>query len=283
MTTVAWLGLGAMGSRMALRLVRAGHEVVVWNRSRARAEELAGARVAATPADAVRHADLVVSMPAGPTAVREVGPAIAAEARAGTTVIDMSTIGPDTVTWLRDELPDGVTLLDAPVLGSVAEAEEGTLTLLVGGPDDAVARWTPLLSELGRLVHLGPSGAGAAAKLVANNALIGTLGVLAESLSLADGLGLPRDVAWQVLGLTPLADQARRRRPAIDSGSYPPRFALSLALKDAGLIVAAAENAGRRMPLARAGRAWLAEADAAGRGGEDYTALLGHILGEDQR
>lgn len=283
MATVAWIGLGAMGSRMARRLLDAGHELTAWNRTPARVEPLAaaGARTAATPADAARGAAVVVLMLADPAAVREVteGPdGIAARVRPGTTVIDMSTVGTEAVARLRTVLADGVALLDAPVLGSVAEAEAGTLTVFVGGPIDAVNAVTPVLSVLGNPIHLGPSGAGATAKLVANAALLGTLGVLGEALALGDGLGLPRDAVWRILATTPLAAQVQRRRPAVEADDFPKRFALSLAHKDADLIVAAADAGGVDVRLARAARSWFAEADDAGLGGADYSAVLRHIL-----
>src|SRR5918911_3052805 len=138
MTVVAVVGLGAMGSRVARRLLDAGHELVVWNRTAEKAEPLveAGATAAATPAEAAQHAEVVITMVADPAALRDVteGPeGVAAGAGGDTTVIDMSTIGPDAVRHLASVLPEGVGLLDAPVLGSRAEAEAGTLRVFVGG------------------------------------------------------------------------------------------------------------------------------------------------------
>jgi 3-hydroxyisobutyrate dehydrogenase-like beta-hydroxyacid dehydrogenase len=284
MTSVAWIGLGAMGVRMAGRLLPAGHELVVWNRTLERADELAaaGARVATTPADAVRHADVVFLMLADPEAliaVTEGAAGIAARVAPGTTVVDLSTVGPAAVDRLRASLADDVGLLDAPVLGSLAEAAAGNLIVLVGGSADEVAGVRPLLSILGDVVHLGPIGAGAAAKLVANSTLLATIGVLGEALALADGLGLPREVTWRLLGHTPLAAQADRRRPMVEAGGYEPRFALELARKDADLVVAAAQAVGTDVRIARAAQSWLADAEAAGLGARDYTALLGHIPG----
>lgn len=284
--TVAWLGVGGMGGRMARRLLAAGHDLRVWNRTPARAEALtsAGARVAATPADAVRQADVVIVMVADPAALRDVtaGPdGVPAGVAPGTTVIDMSTVGPDAVARLASALPEGVALLDAPVMGSIAEADAGTLTLFIGGPTAVVTRHEALLSTLGIVVHCGPSGAGAAAKLVANSALFGAVGVLGEAVALADGLGLPREATWRLLAHTPLAAQAQRRQPAIDSHTFRARFALTLARKDSDLVVAAADAAGTDVPIARAVRFWLAAAEAAGLGAEDYTAVLGHILARD--
>ena len=272
-----------MGSRIAGRLVGAGHDVVVWNRTPAKAEPLAalGATVAASPADAAGRADAVLTMVADPDALRAVteGPdGIAAGAGEGTTVIEMSTVGPAAVAWLADVLPAGTGLLDAPVLGSVTEAEAGSLWVFVGGPEPLVERWTPLLSALGTVRHVGPLGAGAAAKLVANTTLVGTLGLLGEALALAQGLGLSRDAAFEVLALTPLGGQSERRREAVDSGEFPRRFALALGRKDAELIVEAAAEAGVDVRLLAAAASWFRDADEEGWGERDYSAILARIL-----
>ncbi|HYY76707.1 MAG TPA: NAD(P)-dependent oxidoreductase [Gaiellaceae bacterium] len=282
MSTVAVVGLGGMGSRIASRLLDAGHDVVVWNRTPEKADELVarGAAQAATPAEATGRAEAVITMVADPAALRAVveGPdGIAAGAGGDTTVIEMSTVGPKAVAELATKLPPGTGLLDAPVLGSLSEAESGSLAVFVGGPEELVARWTPLLGALGAPIHVGPLGTGAAAKLVANTTLFGTLGVLGEALALADRLGLSRGAAFAVLASTPLAAQAERRRPALESGEYPLRFALSLALKDANLILEAGEAAGVELRVVDAARRWIAEADEAGWGDRDYSALLAWI------
>ena len=282
MSTVAIVGLGAMGSRMARRLLDAGHELVVWNRTPARADELAarGAELAASPADAARGADVVITMVADPAALQAVTEGtdgIAAGADETTTVIQMSTVGPAAISRLAAALPAG-RLLDAPVLGSLAEAEAGELRIFVGGPDELVEEWTPPLSVLGSPLHVGPLGAGSAAKLVANTTLFGTLGVLGEALALADALGLDRNTAFEILASTPLAAQAERRRPSLEAGEYPPRFSLSLARKDADLIAEAAAAAGLDLRLAEAARSWLREAEEAGLGEADYSAMLARIL-----
>jgi 3-hydroxyisobutyrate dehydrogenase-like beta-hydroxyacid dehydrogenase len=281
MSTVAVVGLGAMGSRIARRLLDAGYTVLVWNRTVAKAEELAGAAAAASPADAARRADAVITMVADPAALRAVseGPeGIAAGANASTTVIQMSTVGPAAVARLKEALPSEASLLDAPVLGSLAEAEAGTLRIFVGGPEALLEQWTPLLSVLGSLLHVGPLGAGAAAKLVANTTLFGTLGVLGEALALADGLGLSRETAFEILAATPLAAQAERRRPSLETGEYPPRFTLALARKDVDLVMEAAAAAGVDLRLAAAARSWLQDAEEAGQGDDDYSAVLARIL-----
>jgi len=282
MSTVAVVGLGGMGGRIARRLLAAGHEVSVWNRSSERVAELveAGASPAESPADAARRAEAVITMVSGPKALRAVteGPdGVAAGARAGT-VIEMSTVGPAAVSRLAEVLAGRAPLLDAPVLGSLGEAEAGALRIFVGGPDDLVERWAPLLSALGSPLHVGPLGAGAAAKLVANATLFGTLALLGEALALADRLGLARRSAHEVLAATPVASQAERRREAIETGDYPVRFSLSLARKDADLIAEAAARSRAELRLAAAARSWLADAEKAGWGDRDYAAVLAYIL-----
>lgn len=284
MAKAALVGLGAMGSRIAGRLLDARHEVVVWNRSSEKAAPLAarGARIAESPAEAARDAEAVLLMVADPEALRSVteGPdGVLAGASRGTTLIQMSTVGPADAAELASKLPKGVELLDSPVLGSISEAEAGTLKVFASGDPELVERWTPLLSALGTVVRVGPVGAGTAAKLVANSTLLGTLGVLGEALGLARALGLPDARAFEVLAATPLAAQAERRREPFETGDYPLRFALSLGRKDAELIKAAASAAGVDAKVATAVAEWFAEADEAGRGDSDYSAILGYIAG----
>jgi 3-hydroxyisobutyrate dehydrogenase/2-hydroxy-3-oxopropionate reductase len=285
MSSIAVIGLGAMGSRIAARLLASGHQLVVWNRTPGRADPLVarGARAAETPADAAGSAETVITMMADPealAAVTEGETGIFAGARAGVTVIEMSTVGPAAISRLAARLPPDVGLLDAPVLGSLPEAESGELAIFVGGPHVLVERARPLLASLGSPLHVGPVGAGAAAKLVANSTLLGLLGVIGEALALARGLALSREAAFQVLAATPVGPQFERRRGAIERGEYPLRFSLSLARKDAELIAEAAEAAGVHLSLAEVQRARLREAEGAGWGGRDYSAVLAWILGE---
>jgi 3-hydroxyisobutyrate dehydrogenase-like beta-hydroxyacid dehydrogenase len=277
---VAVVGLGAMGSRLARRLLDSGNDVAVWNRDAAKASPLveAGAARAATPADAAHGADAVIVMVSDPEALRAVteGPeGVAAGATADTTAIQMSTVGPEPVLRLASRLPEGVGLLDAPVLGSLSEVESGTLKVFAGGPPELVERWQPLLSTFGDVLHVGPVGAGSAAKLVANATLVGTIGLLGETIALADHLGLSRDVAFEVLAATPLAAQAGRRRESIEAAEYPTRFALWLARKDADLVLQAGPE---RLRMLGAAREWFAEAERSGLGGEDYSAVLTEII-----
>jgi len=283
MTRVAVVGLGAMGGRIARRLLEASHEVIAWNRDSAKARLLTdfGAISARSPAEAARKAEVVVIMVSDPQALQEVTEGtlgVAAGATDFTTVIQMSTVGPDNISRLASVLPAGAGLLDAPVLGSLSQVETGTLTVFVGGSSSLIERWRPLLSVLGSVVPVGPLGAGTAAKLVANATLLGVLCVLGEALALAEGLGLSWTAAFEVLGVTPLAAQAERRRPGIADGQYPARFALSLAYKDADLILSAAVKSGTDLRLSAAARRWFADAEEAGLGHLDYSAVLSQIL-----
>lgn len=279
MSTVAVVGLGAMGRAMAARLLATGHQVVVWNRSPGPVEDLVaeGAVAAPTPAAAAGQVDFVITMVSDPEALEAVthgSDGILTGARPGTTLLQMATVGREAVEELAARMPEGVELVDCPVLGSISEAEGGTLAVFVGGdPERAEA----VLSSLGRIVPVGAVGFGSAAKLVANSTLFGVLGVLGEALALGDGLGLPREATFEVLSATPLAAQAERRRGPLEAGELPLRFSLALARKDADLVLAAAADAGVSLPVAGAARGWLDDAVRSGRGGDDYSAVLAHI------
>jgi len=280
MAKVAVVGLGAMGSRIAQRLLAAGHDLVVWNRS---AEKTAPFVAVESPAQAAQRADAVFVMVSDPQAVREVtedADGILAGARPGTTVIQMSTVGPADISRLASSLPEGVELLDAPVLGSLSEVEGGTLRVFAGGSPDLVERWTPVLSSLGSVLHVGPVGLGTAAKLVANSTLLGALAVLGEALALGQKLGLPPGTTFEVLAATPLAAQAERRREAFETGEYPVRFALALALKDAELISGAGD--GMDFKVAEAVREWFVKAVEDGAGEDDYSSILTEIAPSGQ-
>jgi 3-hydroxyisobutyrate dehydrogenase-like beta-hydroxyacid dehydrogenase len=284
-TSVAVIGLGAMGGRFARRFLDAGHEVVVWNRSPEKAVELIerGARSARSPADAARRAEAVITMVSDTVALRAVteGPeGLAAGADGSTTVIEMSTVGPAAIERLESNLPDEAGLLDAPVLGSLSEAESGSLQVFVGGPDELFERWSPLLSVLGSPIHVGSLGTGATAKLVANATLVGTLTLLGETVALADRLGLSRGVTFEVLAATPLAPQAQRRRDALDQHEFPRHFGLALGRKDADLIVDEAGRRGADVRVLEAARRWFTEADEAGWGEKDYSEVLAWIIEE---
>jgi 3-hydroxyisobutyrate dehydrogenase-like beta-hydroxyacid dehydrogenase len=283
MATIALIGTGGMGSRMAGRLLDRGHDLRVWNRTPERAAPLAerGARPAKTPADACRGAQFVITMLADPDALLSVAAGddgIAGGLDSDAIALEMSTVGPAAIHQYAGMLPPGAQLLDAPVLGSVGEAESGTLRIFVGGQTDLADRAWPVLEDLGTPTRIGELGTGAAAKLVANLTLVGTLGLVGEALALGRSLGLDLDTTFDVLSLTPLAAQANRRRTTVEQGTYPPRFELRLAVKDADLIEAAGRDAGVDLRVVRSARSWFADAVTDGRGELDYTAVIAEVL-----
>ncbi|MYR62624.1 NAD(P)-binding domain-containing protein [Streptomyces sp. SID625] len=237
---IAFLGLGSMGTPMARRLLAAGHPLTVWNRTAARAAPLAaeGARAAEGPADAVRDADVVITMLTGPDALAEVADAVLPALPAGAHWVEMSTVGPDAVHALAARLDGRARLVDAPVMGSTDRAAEGRLGILAGGDSAGVEH---VLSHLGSVTRTGPSGTGAALKLVLNTAAIGGVALVAEALRLADALGLDEDTARRALATGPLGGAVAR------AFSADARFTTALAVKDLALATARAE-----LPVVRA-------------------------------
>jgi 3-hydroxyisobutyrate dehydrogenase-like beta-hydroxyacid dehydrogenase len=285
MAKIAFLGLGMMGSRMAARLLEAGHELTVWNRASARAAPLArlGATAASSPAAAVAGAELVITMLATPEAVEQVAFAdegLAEGLCSGQVLIDMSTVGPDAARSVAARLPQGVPLVDAPVRGSIAEATAGRLHVFVGASDADFARVRPVLAVFGDVRHTGGPGSGQAMKLVVNLALGASMVVLGEALALGGALALPQEMVLDVLSDSPIGPAVSAKRSDIESGDYEPAFALRLAEKDLKLVTDAAAGDGRDLKVARATLEWLEEASRRGAGDLDFSAVVATIAGE---
>lgn len=279
---VAFCGLGGMGRPMATRLLEAGIDLVVWNRSRGPTEDLQGrgASVAATPSAAADGAAVAITMLADDDAVMSVvaGPdGLFEGASPGSLVVDMSTVSPATARSLAERAPQGVEVLDAPVKGGPARAAAGELKILVGGPGAAFERARPVLSILGSPSHVGPSGAGAAAKVLNNYAVITLVSVMGEALVLAEALGIERAAALEILGGTPLAKTVEHQWPRA-SGEAQASFPMRLAAKDLQLAVRAARDAGRAVPLAQEALARLEGALRGGMGDDDQARVVGAIL-----
>lgn len=206
---VAFLGLGIMGSRMAANLARAGFELGVWNRTSSTAErfcaEHGGVKCAATPAEAVIDSEIVVTMVVDGPQVEHVllGPEGAATAASpGTLFIDCSTIGPTATRAIGQALSQdrGLELLDAPVTGSAPRAEDGTLTIMAGGSEEAFARARPVLEAMGRLiVHAGPLGHGQMVKLINNAVAAANAAVVGEALLVGRRAGLNLEALVEVM------------------------------------------------------------------------------------
>jgi len=269
---------------MAGRLLEAGHELWVWNRSRSKAEALgeAGAKIAASPAEAASNATVVITMLSTPDALGDVvwgRDGVAAGIAAGATLVDMSTVGPATARELERRLPDGVGIVDAPVLGSVPQAESGSLKIFAGGTKDAYDGVAEVLGILGEPSYLGPLGSGAAMKLVVNSTLGALMTGLGEAMALGDALKLDPSVVLDVLEGSPAGPMVSQKRPNIESGTFPPAFKLSLARKDMDLVVQASERAGLDPRVGRAAREWIEEADESGLGDFDYSAVVAQVRG----
>jgi 3-hydroxyisobutyrate dehydrogenase-like beta-hydroxyacid dehydrogenase len=285
MAKIGFLGLGEMGTPMAGRLLQAGHEVVVWNRSPERTAVLAkeGASVAASPAKAAAGRDLVITMLATPEALEQVlfgADGLAPALSPGQVLIDMSTVGPGEVRSAAARLPKGASLVDAPVRGSVPQATSGRLDIFVGATDQDYERVRPILETLGSVRHTGGPGSGAAMKLVANLALGAAMVTLGEALSLGESLELQRNVLLDVLADSPIGPIVKAKRANVESGQFPPSFKLRHAAKDLRLVMETAAAKGRDLKQARANRAWLDEAAEHGAADLDFSSVVATIAGE---
>ena len=282
MAKIGFLGLGEMGSPMASRLLRAGHDLAVWNRSAERTVPLAqeGAAVASSPAKAAAGADFVITMLATPEALEQVlfgAAGLAPALSPGQVLIDMSTVGTDEVRSVAARLPKGVSLVDAPVRGSVPQATAGRLDIFVGATDEDYERVRPILESLGSVRHSGGPGSGAAMKLVANLALGAAIVTLGEALSLGDSLELKRGILLDVLADSPIGPIVKAKRANVESGQFAPSFKLRHAAKDLRLVMEAAAARGRDLIQARATRAWLDEAVEHGAADLDFSAVVATI------
>jgi 3-hydroxyisobutyrate dehydrogenase len=279
--TIAFLGLGRMGLPMAMNLVRAGFHVRVWNRtlSRTRVFAAAGGVPAATPADATRGADIVITMLADGPAVRAAmeRPEGGLDGAApGQVWVQMSTVG---VEWTRAlsglAAAYKVSYVDAPVSGSEGPARTGDLVILASGPAHVHDKLAPVFGALGRsAVWLGEAGAGTRAKLVLNNLLVDLVEATAEALTFAERLELdPADIV-ELLRATPLgAPLAVQKAQVMLAGDFRPAFALKHAIKDAGLAVDAARERDTELALTEALLPrWQRAADA-GHADDDLAAV----------
>ena len=280
--TVAFLGLGALGTPMAANLQGAGFPLTVHNRNRQREEALAdlGARRAATPLQAASSAALLCLCLSDDAAVRAVlleGPdAASGGLAAGSLVIDFSTIAPATSDELAARLAEqGVASLDAPVTGGTEGARAGTLSVLVGGSERDLERARPLLEVVGaRVSHFGSVGAGQRVKAVNQVLVAGSYGAVAEALALGERLGLPMEQLCEALQHGAAGSWALKHRAGnMLSGSFPLGFRLALHHKDLQIALEAAAAAGLELPLSARVAAIEAELMATGHGDEDVSAL----------
>ena len=276
---VAVLGTGIMGAPIARHLLAAGHDVSVWNRTRAKAEPLAteGASVAESPAEAVSGAYYVITMLADGQAVDETmtGADGALAAMSGRALwLQMSTIGIAATERAGARAAErGVVFVDAPVLGSKPQAEEGKLVVLASGAGEARERAEGVFRPFSRVVYwLGDAGVGTRLKLVANHWVVCAIEAIAETFALAEALDVdPRQFVEVIEGGTMDMPYVRIKGDAMLRREFPTAFPLALARKDAALILEAAEGK-LELPLARATLARFERAIELGHGDEDMAA-----------
>jgi 3-hydroxyisobutyrate dehydrogenase len=275
--TIAVLGAGGtMGSGMAGNLARAGFGVRAWNRSREKAEPLAGdgAVVCGSPAEAAEGATVILTMLSD--AVLDAVEDALGQAGEDTVWLQTSTIGIDgTDRCAAVAEKYGVAFVDAPVLGTKQPAQDGTLTVLASGPDDVRVRVTPVFDAIGqRTLWVGAAGAGSRLKLATNTWIVSVVEGAAETLALAAGIGIdPALVLEAVAGGALDLPYLQLKAKAMLEGDFTPSFRLGLAAKDAGLAVDAADAAGLDLPMLEAIRERFDEV-ARDHGDKDLSAVF---------
>ena len=279
--TIAFIGTGLMGRGMARNLIRQGHTVRLYNRTRAKAEEVAqlGGVVTDSPAEAARDADVIFTMLADPTAllgVVEGEQGILAGIRPGAVLIDSSTVSPPTTRRVLEHLrAKGADMLDAPVFGSKNEAEGGTLGFIVGGDAAVLARVQPVLDCLGKTTHVGGNGAGASAKLVVNLIMASTLHAFNEGMTLAEKSGIdPATMLQVILSCRARSGIIEMKAPKVLARDFTPFFPLRLMAKDLRLVGETAAALGLQLPQAAALNRIYADALAGGLAEEDFAATF---------
>jgi 3-hydroxyisobutyrate dehydrogenase-like beta-hydroxyacid dehydrogenase len=287
---VAVVGLGRMGSAMARRFHGAGHDLVVWNRDRTKAEALAddtGAAIAASPATAAKDVDVVVTSLADDTALVDVYlglEGIASGIRPDAIAVDTSTVDPATIRQVGASLTAvGAQFCDCPVSGSVSTVEAGTLTIMAGGEPDVVAAVEPVLSAIAqKVVRVGDLGSGAACKLAVNGLLHSFNVALSEALVLAERAGVDREAAYDVFASgaagAPYVHYKRQAFEHPDEAAVA--FTLDLAAKDLDLVRALGERVGATLEQAGTTAAVVDAAIASGMGGRDLSAIAVYLRGE---
>ncbi len=282
MTTVGFIGLGIMGGPMAANLVKAGFDVVGYNRSQAAIDKLAeqGGKAASSVAEAVRDADVVITMlPDSPDVERVAlgDDGVLANAKPGLLYIDCSTIKPDTARTVAEHAAkQDVRVLDAPVSGGEQGAIDGVLSIMVGGEPEAFEAASAVFDAVGKtVVHVGKAGSGQTVKAANQLIVAGTLELVAESIVFLEAHGVDTDAALSVLG-GGLAGSTilERKGPGMLKRQFAPGFRAELHHKDLGIVQAAAREAGVTIPLGAAVSQLVAALVARGDGALDHSALL---------
>ncbi|MGD1209866.1 MAG: NAD(P)-dependent oxidoreductase [Candidatus Acidiferrales bacterium] len=283
--SIGFIGLGLMGKPMARNLLRAGFPLVVWNRTKSKADDLVreGAKLAANPREAAAAADVLITIVSDPAALEEVlwGPPGANTGaleglRAGSTLVDSSTVSPDTARRVAKACAErGVDFLDAPVTGGTWGAQKGELVFMVGGKAEVLERVRPVLEAMGKKFFLlGPNGAGQTVKLGMNLLLALQVDAFAEALALVTAAGVPADRLMGVLQ----SSMARSgvldvKAPMMVKGEFPASFPLRLMHKDLRLALELAREHGTKLPAAEAAYATFSAVKDASKDDPDFAAV----------
>lgn len=280
---VAFIGLGNMGRPMAENILKAGHDLTVWNRTRAHMEPLvaAGARGVSTARAAAQEAEVIGLCVSTPDVVRSIvmgEDGVLSGVRRGAVIVDFSTIDPATSRTVAAACEQaGVAYLDAPVSGGVAGAAAGTLTIVIGGDAAALERAQPPLQAVGKkIVHVGPSGAGSTIKLI-NQLLVGVnLAAVCEAFVLGQRAGVDPQTLFDVLSAS-AGDSAMLRRAIPDfvlKRQFKPGFAVQMLCKDLDLALAVGRDTHTALPITAVARQLYEEARALGLAEKDVTAAI---------
>jgi 2-hydroxy-3-oxopropionate reductase len=282
MTTIGFIGLGIMGGPMAAHLVKAGFDVIGYNRTREKIDALigVGGRGADNVAGAVRDADIVITMvPDSPDveAVTSGEDGIFANAKKGTLYIDMSSIRPDVSARVAERGREaGLRVLDAPVSGGEVGAIEASLSIMVGGEAADFEDAKPVLDAVGKtVVHVGPAGAGQTVKAANQLIVAGNIELVAEAIVFLEAYGVDMGAALEVLGGGLAGSTVLARKGAsMLAGEFNPGFRLQLHNKDLGIVQSAAREAGVVIPLGAVVSELVAAMVARGDGALDHSGLL---------
>jgi len=278
---LGFIGLGHMGRHMVQRLIDAGYQMTVYDRTREIAQEVAQkeAKVAATPRELAASCDVILSSVTNDAALEEVmyGPDGAlAGTKPGNILIEMSTVSPNTSRRLFEEARNrGASMLDASVSGSVPQVEQGSLVIFVGGEQEIYQRYKPILKGLGHeIFYIGPSGMGNTMKLVVNTLLGLGLQALAEAIVLGEKAGIDRELLLDVLGKTVVVSPSQKSKlENVRRDEYPVNFALSLMYKDLGLVLNEASELSVPMPSTAAAQQMYAAAQVK-EGDQDFGVVI---------
>jgi 3-hydroxyisobutyrate dehydrogenase-like beta-hydroxyacid dehydrogenase len=282
MAELGYVGLGVMGSAIAGRLLAAGHEVTVWNRTREKAEPLleAGARWGETPREVAERSEIVFTMVTNTEAVRAVteGPdGILAGLGAGKVYVDMSTASPANSRELADKVAAaGARMLDSPVSGTSITVEEGKASLMVGGDEDTVELARPVLEAIGpRVIHVGPNGAAVTMKIAVNLSLAVQMLAFSEGVLLAEKTGIPREKAVEVMLASVIASpMVAYRGPLVLAHPDEVWFDCHMMQKDMNLALELGRQLEVPLPTTALTNEFLTAANGMGIGEKDFAVLF---------